>query len=56
MTDKILRRREVEEVTGLSCSTIYRLIERGMFPRAARIGQRAVGWRQSTIDEWVSDR
>ncbi|WPY94222.1 AlpA family phage regulatory protein [Limimaricola variabilis] len=53
MTDKILRRAAVEEMTGLSRSTLYRMMDRGEFPRPARIGQRAVGWRQSAIENWL---
>ena len=53
MNDKILRRTAVEEMTGLSRSTLYRMMDRGEFPRPARIGQRAVGWRQSVIAQWI---
>lgn len=56
MNDKILRRAAVEEMTGLSRSTLYRMMDRGEFPRPARIGLRAVGWRQSVIDIWLSSR
>ncbi|MGR3499465.1 MAG: helix-turn-helix transcriptional regulator [Limimaricola soesokkakensis] len=56
MNDKILRRAAVEEMTGLSRSTLYRMMDRGEFPRPARIGQRAVGWRQSQIFDWVDSR
>lgn len=55
MNDKILRRAAVEEMTGLSRSTLYRMMDRGEFPRPARIGQRAVGWRQSTIVLWLDE-
>ncbi|WP_085897191.1 helix-turn-helix transcriptional regulator [Limimaricola soesokkakensis] len=54
MIDKILRRAAVEEMTGLSRSTLYRMMDRGEFPRPARIGQRAVGWRQSSVNTWLS--
>lgn len=54
MNDKILRRAAVEEMTGLSRSTLYRMMDRGEFPRPARIGQRAVGWRASEISHWVN--
>ncbi|WP_052512759.1 helix-turn-helix transcriptional regulator, partial [Limimaricola cinnabarinus] len=53
MNDKILRRAAVEEMTGLSRSTLYRMMDRGEFPRPARIGQRAVGWRRSAIEMWL---
>ena len=54
MTDKILRRPAVEEITGLSRSTMYRMIQRGDFPKPANIGARAVGWRESAVSEWLA--
>jgi prophage regulatory protein len=45
MTDKLLRRPFVEEVTGLSRSTIYAMMSDGKFPRPYRIGRRAVAWK-----------
>ncbi|WP_103763177.1 helix-turn-helix transcriptional regulator [Roseovarius confluentis] len=56
MTDKILRCREVQQAIGLSRSTIYRMIERGDFPRPQKLGLRAIGWRQSAIDGWLNAR
>ena len=34
MRDRLLRRREVERITGLSYSSIYRLMPLGQIPRA----------------------
>lgn len=56
MTDRMLRRGEVEKITALSKSTLYRMIARGDFPPPMRLGLRAVGWRASTISAWVSER
>ena len=49
MHDRLLRRREVEEITGMSRSSIYRLMKKGKFPRRVRIGSKAVRWRLSVI-------
>ena len=56
MTERILRRPDVEELTGLSRSTIYAMISEGTFPRPVRLGKRAVGWPVSQIDEWLQSR
>ena len=56
MSDKILRRKEVEARIGLACSTIYAMMACREFPRPIRIGRRAVGWLSSDIDNWLSDR
>lgn len=50
---RFLRRREVEQRTGYSCSNIYRLMSLGLFPSACRIGPGAVGWLESEIDEYI---
>ena len=56
MSDKIIRRKEVEARIGLACSTIYAMMAYGEFPRPIKIGRRAVGWLSSDIDNWLSDR
>jgi prophage regulatory protein len=53
---KILRRKDVEVVTGLSRSSIYAMMKADAFPSAIRLGQRAVGWRDSDIAQWLNER
>ena len=52
----ILRRRQVEARTGLSCSALYRRIAEGTFPRQVTLGSAAVGWIESEVDQWIADR
>lgn len=47
----ILRRKQVENRTGLSRSTIYMKISDGNFPKSVPLGPRAVGWIESEIEE-----
>ena len=56
MQAKVLRRKDVEAVVGLSRSTIYHLISEGLFPAPIKLGKRAVGWKVSDIETWVNDR
>ena len=51
-----LRLQAVIRVTGLSRSTLYRLIADKQFPRPVRLGPRAVAWRRSDIDAWGRTR
>jgi len=53
---RFLRRRSVEDRTGLSRSTIYLFVQSGTFPRPVRIGGRAVAWLESDIDAWIEAR
>ncbi len=40
----ILRRKQVQAETGYSRSTIYLRITQKLWPKAVRLGARAVGW------------
>lgn len=56
MSDKFNRLPEVEETTGLKKSAIYALISKGEFPRPYKLSERAVGWKQSEIEDWMASR
>ncbi|KVW82999.1 helix-turn-helix transcriptional regulator [Burkholderia cepacia] len=54
-TRTILRRRQVEQCTGLSRSTIYKRMRDGTFPPAIALGGRMVGWRAADIEQFLAD-
>ncbi|KIC47554.1 hypothetical protein RA28_03095 [Ruegeria sp. ANG-S4] len=54
--ERVLRRKEVEAVTGLSRSTIYAMIAEGEFPQSIKLGKRAVGWTETSIKSWLDAR
>ena len=54
--EPMLRRRSVEQMTGLSKSTLYRLIKQGNFPPPLRLTTKAVRWRREEVNEWLSLR
>lgn len=56
MPEKHYRRPAVEELTGLSRSTIYDLMSRDEFPRPVRLTPRIVAWPESCISEWLAQR
>jgi len=53
---RILRREEVEAKTGFKRAHIYNLMKKGQFPKALRLGVRAVGWDSIEIDQWITER
>jgi prophage regulatory protein len=53
---RIYRLQQVMDATGFGRAWIYELMKRGEFPKARKIGARAVGWPSDQIDQWVSDR
>ena len=55
-SDRLLRRPEVEVQTGLTRSTIYRLMRAGEFPEPLKLGPRAVRWRATEIESWIAER
>ena len=54
--DRMLRREEVQQRTGLSRSAIYRLMREDDFPLPHRVGRRAVRWRESDLETWLASR
>ncbi len=54
--DRLLRRPEVEALTGLARATIYQKMAAGHFPRPVKIGIRAVAWPLSVIADWIESR
>ena len=56
LNERLLRRQEVEDYCQIGRSTIYRLMRLGQFPSPIRIGPRAVRWRASELQEFVSKR
>lgn len=53
---RVLRRKAVEEKTGLKHSAIYQKIMERTFPAPVKLGPHAVGWIESEIDEWIANR
>jgi prophage regulatory protein len=53
MDERLLKRRDVEGMTGFSRTTIYRLMSEGAFPRPLRTGENSVRWRASDLQKWM---
>jgi prophage regulatory protein len=55
LKDPFIRPKDLRAVTGLSRTSIYRMMERGEFPRPMQLSPGAVGWPHSWIAEWRSN-
>lgn len=53
---RIIRLPEVMHKTGLSKSSIYGGIAVGRFPKQCKIGPRASGWAEESVDVWIDER
>lgn len=56
MNDEILRLPNVMAMIGLKRSWIYKAISEGKFPPPLQLSDRAVGWRRSDVENWLSSR
>ncbi|EJB8380639.1 AlpA family transcriptional regulator, partial [Vibrio cholerae] len=53
---RFLKLKEVMEKTALSRSAIYRKMNDGEFPKSVSLGERAIAWVESEVDEWMEKR
>lgn len=53
--DRHIRLPEVETLTGMKRSTIYKRIDEGRFPQQISPGSRMASWRESEIAAWLAD-
>ena len=53
---KILKQKEVVQLTGLSRVTIWRLEQRGEFPEKIVLSPNRVGWLENEVSDWIGSR
>ncbi len=54
--DRIIRSKEVIEMTGLSRTTLWRMEKYKSFPARVSLGKGSVGWKLSEVQSWLSSR
>ena len=54
--NRLIRMKELTGVIGYRPWNIYRLIRQGDFPASVKLGERAVAWRESDVQQWIDDR
>lgn len=54
--NKVIRLKEVVQLTTLSRSSIYRLMSENNFPNSIKLGDRAVAWLQVEVEQWLEQR
>lgn len=42
--------------TGLTRATVYEMMDRGTFPKAVKIGTRAIAWPEEEVQAWAEAR
>lgn len=56
MEKRLLRLPDVRRATGLSRSSIYRLVGLDRFPKPVPLGERAVAWDADEVQAFVRER
>ena len=54
--DRVVRMGELLRRLQISRATVYRWVDGGKFPRPVRLGERTIGWRESALSAWLSER
>ena len=54
--DVVLRAKEVADRLGIAVITLRTWYRKGKFPQPIKLGNHAVGWRESVIEKWIDDR
>ena len=54
--DRIIRAKEVQGMTGLSRTTLWRMEQKSEFPRRVSLGGNIVGWHLNEISQWINQR
>lgn len=53
---RFLKLKEVMTLTALGRSSIYKFMEENRFPKSVPLGDRAVAWVDSEVEEWLHER
>jgi prophage regulatory protein len=53
---RILRKKQVRDITGVPNSTLHELIKAKLFPSSIKLGPRSVGFLEHEVQEWIEDR
>ena len=51
-----IRLQQVKEITCLSKSSFYRLMDEGDFPKQIALGARSVVWVRSQVEDWCNQK
>ena len=54
--DRLIRRKQLLELVGLSYTTQWRMEKAGLFPARVKLGKASVGWHLAEVEEWVRGR
>jgi prophage regulatory protein len=53
--DRLVRLPEVQQLTGICRTTIYRYVKNGDFPAPIKLGDRMSVWSYKAVQRWIAD-
>lgn len=53
---RLIRLKEVMNITGLGRSSIYKFMDESRFPKSVSLGDRAVAWIESEVEDWIVEK
>ncbi|TVP09637.1 MULTISPECIES: helix-turn-helix transcriptional regulator [Shewanella] len=53
---RLIKLKEVLNLTALSRASVYRMMADGKFPSSVSLGERSVGWVEEEILNWIEER
>ena len=53
---QFIRRKEVEELTGLSRTAIYDRMREGRFPKSVALSPKTIRWVRGEIIKWIEEQ
>jgi len=53
---RVIKLKDVINTTGLSRSSIYAYMAKGVFPKPIQLGPRAVAWVEEEVQSWLQVR
>ena len=54
--DRLLRLPQVEALTGLKRSSLYKKIQNREFPAQLKLSARASAWSENAVQGWIQDQ
>ena len=56
MKNKFLKLHDIKQLTKVSGSKVYQMVESKQFPKPIKIGHRSVRWVREEVNEWVKEQ
>jgi prophage regulatory protein len=54
--NRIIRKKELCQLLGLSAPTLWRKVKSGDFPAPLQLGVNSIGWLESDISQWIETK